>query len=143
MSSPPNSMLTSYLSRPSGLRDGRDPNNNGIGFGHDGLLANITHQDGEVSAQEVGIEERRSAKQICDADRVRFRQFYDDELRRKKPAQFLYRERPPGGPKKPFQAGEGVESNKATQERLRARQEQRVRDDQLREGRRLARQRAW
>jgi hypothetical protein len=43
MSSPPNSVLTSYLSRPLGLGDGRDPNNNGIGFDHDGLLANITH----------------------------------------------------------------------------------------------------
>ena len=62
----------------------------------------------------------------------RYRQFYNNELRRKRPKQFLYRERPRGG-----------EPDKAAEEKLRARQEQRVKDDQLRESRRSARQRAW
>jgi hypothetical protein len=38
-----------------------------------------------------------------------------------------------------LEGGEGVKSNKAAQEKLRARQEQQVKDDQLRGSRRLAR----
>jgi len=41
-------------------------------------------QGEDVGAQELTIEEK-TAKQICDADRERFRQFYNDELRRKRP----------------------------------------------------------
>jgi len=135
MSSPLKFVLTSSSSQPSRLGDGLVPSDSNIGFVRGGLPPEIARQGEEVDAHEAVIEQQKRAKQICDADRERFRQFYDDELRRKRPKQFLYRERPP--------AGEGVESNKAAQERLRARQEQRVKDDQLRESRRLARQRAW
>jgi hypothetical protein len=144
MSSPPKFMLTSSLSQPSRLGDSLVLGNTGVGLVRNGFPVEITQQSEDVHAYEVAIEEKKRAKQICDADRERFRQFYDDELRRKRLEQFLYREQSPGGPNKTFQAGEGdVESNKAAQERLRARQEQRVKDDQLRESRRLARQRAW
>ncbi|KFY95079.1 hypothetical protein V498_03526 [Pseudogymnoascus sp. VKM F-4517 (FW-2822)] len=120
MSSPREFVLTSSSSQPSRLGDGLVPSDSDVGFVRGGLPLKIAQQD-----------------------RERFRQFYDDELQRKGPRQFLYRERLRGGPNKTFQAGEGVESNKAAQERLRARQEQRVKDDQFRESRRLARQREW
>jgi hypothetical protein len=135
MSSPLKFVLTSSSSQPSRLGDGLVPSDSNIGVVRGGLPPENARQVEEVDAHEAVIEQQKRAKQICDADRERFRQFYDDELRRKRPKQFLYRERPP--------AREGVESNKATQERLRARQEQRVKDDQLRESRRLAKQRAW
>ena len=134
MSSPPKFILTSSPSQASKLRDSRVLNNPSVGFDRDWLPAKPTQQNEEARAQEVAIEEQKRAKQICDADRERFRQFYNDELQRKRPEQFLYRERPRGGPNKTFQAGEGdIESNKAAQEKLRARQEQRVKDDQLRD----------
>src|SRR5450756_157990 len=119
MSSPPKFVLTSSLYQPSRLGDTLvTGNNTGI------------RQGEEVEAHELTIELQKRAKQICDADKERFKQFYDDELRRKRPKQSRSRE------------GEGVQSNNAAQRKLRARQEQRLRDDQLLEGRRLARQRA-
>ncbi|KFZ14666.1 hypothetical protein V501_03139 [Pseudogymnoascus sp. VKM F-4519 (FW-2642)] len=136
-------MLTSSSSQPSRLGDSLVLSNTGVGLVRNGLPVEITQQSEDVRAHEVAIDEQRRAKEICDADRARFRQFYDDELRRKRSKQFLSGERPRGGPKKTFQAGEGgVESNKAAQENLRARQEQRAKDDQLRESTKLARQRA-
>lgn len=83
----------------------------------------VGNKTGTCQGEEVGthgftVEQQKRAKQICDTDRERFRQFYDDELRRKK-------------------------SNKAAQEKLRARQEQRLKDDQVREIRKFARRLAW
>jgi hypothetical protein len=40
-----------------------------------------TRQGEAVGTHELTIEQQKRAKQICDADRERFRQFYDDELR--------------------------------------------------------------
>jgi hypothetical protein len=120
MSSPPKFMLTSFPSLLSRLGDALVAGNN-----------TGTRQGEEVGAHELTIEQQKRAKQICDADRERFRQFYDNELRSKRSEQFRSRE------------GEGVKSIKAAQRKLRARQERLVKDDQLLEGRRLARQRAW
>lgn len=120
MSSPPKFVLTTSPSQPSRLGDTLVVGNN-----------TGTRQGEAVGTHELTIEQQKRAKQICDADRERFRQFYDDELRRKRSKQFRSGE------------GGGVKSNKAAQEQLRTRQEQRVKDDQLRESRRLARQREW
>jgi hypothetical protein len=108
------------LSRPSRLGDALAAGNN-----------TGTRQGEEVSAHEVTIEQQKRAEQICDADRKRFRQFYNNELRRKRSKQFHSGD------------GGGVKSNEAVQEKLRARQEQRVKDDQFREIRKFARRLAW
>jgi hypothetical protein len=137
-------MLTSSSSQPSRLGDSLVLGNTHVGLVRNGLPVEITQQSEDVRAHEVAIEEQKRGKQICDTDRERFRQFYNNDLRRKRSKQFLSRERPPGGPNKAFQAREGdIESNKAAQKKLRASQEQRVKDDRLQESRRLARQRAW
>ena len=125
MSSPLEFVLISSSSQPSRLGGGLGSSNNDVGYVRDGLSPKVAQQGEEFDADEIAIEQQRRAKQICDTDRERYRQFYDDELRRKRPKQFLYRERPRGG-----------ESDKAAQEKLRARQEQREKDDQLRESRR-------
>jgi hypothetical protein len=144
MSSPLKFVLTTSSSQPSRLGDSLVLENTGVRLVPNGLPAEVTLQSEDGRAHEAAIEQQERAKQICDADRVRFRQFYDDELQRKQPGQSLYRGRPRKSPNKAFQAREGdVESNKAAQERLRARQEQRVKTNQLRESRRLARQQAW
>ena len=120
MSSSPKFALTSSPSRPSRLGDALLAGNN-----------TGTRQGDEVGTYEVTIEQQKRAEQICDADRKRFRQFYDDELRRKRSKQFHSGD------------GGGVKSNKAVQEKIRARQEQRVKDDQFREIRKFARRLAW
>ncbi|KFZ18957.1 hypothetical protein V502_03896, partial [Pseudogymnoascus sp. VKM F-4520 (FW-2644)] len=100
-------MITSSSSQPSRLGDSLVLSNTGVGLVRNGLPVEITQQSEDVCAHEVAIEEQKRAKQICDADRERFRQFYDDELRRKRSKQFLSGERLQGGPNKTFQAGEG------------------------------------
>jgi hypothetical protein len=112
MSSPPKFILTSSSSQPSRLGDSLVLGNTGVGLVRNGLPVEITQQSEDIRAYEVAIEEQKRAKQICNADRERFRKFYDDELQRKRPKQFLYRERSEGD----------IESNKAAQEKLRARQ---------------------
>lgn len=85
------------------------------------------------------IEVQKRAKQICDADQERFRRFYDDKLRRERSKQFISGELPRGGPNKTLHGREGdLEFNQAAQETLRARQEPRVKDDQLLESYKLA-----
>lgn len=137
-------MLTSFPSQPSRLGDTLVlGNNTRVKSIFHGLPSEIARQGEDVSAHELTIKQKR-AKQICNADQKRFRQFYNGELQRKRPGQFCSGGRPRGGSNKTFQAREGrIGTNKAAQEKLRARQEQRVKDDQLRESRRLARQRAW
>ena len=87
--SSPKFMLTSSSSQPSRLGDGLVLGDIGVGLVPNGLPADITQQGEDIRAHEVAIEEQKRAKQICDADRERFRQFYDDELRRKRAKQFL------------------------------------------------------
>ena len=106
--SSPKIALTSSPSQPSRLGD----------------TLVVGNKTGTCPGEEVGthgltVEQQKRAKQICDTDRKRFRQFYDDELRRKK------------------------SNNKAAQEKLRARREQRLKDDQVREIRKFARRLAW
>jgi hypothetical protein len=137
--SSPKSVLTSLSSQPHRLRDSPVLGNIGLGLVPNGLPVEEIE---DVHTHEVAVEVQKKAKQICNVDRERFRQFYDDELQRKRPKKFLHKERP--GASKTFQGGEGyVESNKVAQEKLRARQEQRIKDDQLLESGRLARQRVW
>ena len=145
MLSPPKFVLTSSPPQPSRLGDTLVlGNNTGVESACNALTSEVTRQGEEVGAHELTIEQQNRARQICDADRERFRQLYDNELRAKRSKQFRSGERPRGRPNKTFRAREGgVEPNQAAQEKLRARQEQRVKDDQLRESRRLARQRAW
>jgi len=82
-------MLTSLSSQPSRLGDSLVLGNTGVGLVRNGLPVEITQQSEDVRAYEVTIEEQKRAKQICDVDRERFRQFYDNELQRKRPEQFL------------------------------------------------------
>jgi len=132
MLSPVKFVLISSSSQPSRLGGGLVPSDNNVGSVRGGLPPTVAHQGEEVDTDEIAIEQQKRSKQICDADREKYRQFYDDELRRKRPQQFLYRERPRGG-----------ESDKVAQEKLRASQGQRVKHNQLQEGTRLAKQRAW
>jgi hypothetical protein len=199
MSFPPNFVLTSSSSQPPRLGGTLVlGSNTGIESVCNRSPSEIPRQGEEVSAHELTIGQQERAKQVCDADRERFRQLYNDELRRKRPEQFIYKVRP-RGPNKRFLATERyVEPNQAAQQKLqakqicdadrerfrqiydeelrakrskqfrsgepppggpnntfrtreggveqkrkRARQEQRIKDDQLRESSRLARQRAW
>lgn len=111
-------MLTSTSSPSSRLGERLVLRHTGVQLVPNRLPADITRQSGDSRAHEAAIEEQKRAKQICDADRDRFRRLYDDELRRKG-------------------------SDKTALEALRIRQEQRVKDDQLREIRKLARRLEW
>jgi len=82
-------MLTSSSSQPSMLGDSLVLGNTGVGLVRNGLPVEITQQSEDVRAYEVAIEEQKRAKQICDVDRERFRQFYDNELRRKSLSNFI------------------------------------------------------
>ena len=78
-------MLTPSSSQPSRLGDGLVPGDTGVWLVRDGLPVEVTQQSEAFQADQVAIHEQRRAKQICNADRERFKQFYDDELRRKRP----------------------------------------------------------
>jgi hypothetical protein len=130
MLSLPKFVLTSSPSQASKLGDSQVFDTPSVGFDRDRLLTKLTLQNKEACAHKVAIEEQKRAKQICDTNQERFRQFYNNKLQKKRPKQFLYKERLREGPNKTFQPREeGVESNKAAQERLQARQEQQVKDD--------------
>lgn len=120
MSSPLKFALTSSSSQPSRLGDSLVFSNTGVGLV--GLPVEITHHSEDVRAHEVAIEEQKRAKQICDADRERFRQFYDDELRRKRIKQVP--ERQQEGSSKTFHTRQGdVQSTPGAVEEQRAKDE--------------------
>ena len=76
MSSPPKFVLTSSPYQPS--TQGDTP----VGSNNTGI-----RQEEEPDAHELTIEQQKRAKQICDADRERFKQFYYDEWRSNRPKQ--------------------------------------------------------
>jgi hypothetical protein len=122
MSSPPKFVLTSSLSQPSRLEDTLVLcNNTGVESVCNRSPSEITRQGEEVGVHEITIEQQERAKQICKADRERFKQFYDDELRRKRPKQSIYKIPSPRGPNKRFLATERyIEPDQAAQEKLQA-----------------------
>jgi hypothetical protein len=122
MLSPPKLILTSSLSQPPRLGDTPGlVRNTGIRSVHSRSPSEITPQVEGVGEQELTIEQQERAKQICNADQARFRQLYDNELRRKRPG-LIHRVRP-RGPNKRFLATESyLEPNEAAQEELQAKQ---------------------
>jgi len=121
ISSPPKFVLTSSRSQPSGLGDTLVLSSNaGVQSVCNTSPSEITHEGEEGSVHELTTELQERAKQICNADRARFRQFYEEELRRKRPD---YNVRRPRGPNKRFLATEGyVAPDRAAQEGLQAKQ---------------------
>ncbi|KAN0108842.1 hypothetical protein V8E51_008584 [Hyaloscypha variabilis] len=80
--SSPKFVLTSLPSQPSGLEDGLVLSNTEVGFVHSRLPAEPSQQSEEVRAHEVAIGVQKTVKQICDEDRRRFEQLYDEERQR-------------------------------------------------------------